>query len=144
MSTVDDENYFTPAGGERASEDGSAVADPYAIPPLVLPSGGKVRFHPTSVATTKDVRYLRRARDAEGAGSFFNDLMERAMRLLIEEWEIPGRPTLRVPKYDPKATESLIGHDLIKIEKHLTPFVMDMIGDDRPKADQGEDLPANG
>ena len=104
------------------------------IEDLELPSGGTVSFHSLDDLTGKDVRELRATRDVEGVGTFYNNMTEVAMRLLIADWAIPGREHVRTPRYDKKASNQISARDLVAIERHLMPRVKDLLNED-----EGED-----
>lgn len=99
------------------------------IEDLDLPSGGMVSFNSIDDLSGKDVRELRATRDAEGVGTFFNNMTAVALRMLIANWNIPGKEQLRIPLYDRKALDQLSGRDLLAIEKHVMPHVRDLINE---------------
>lgn len=124
----------------EAAPELDVPADPYEIPTLLLPSGGHVEFKRIDGLTAANIRYLRKARDAEGQGSFYNDLCERGMRLLIATWDIPGR-ALKTPQADPSASDKLQAFDLTAIERHMQPYLLRALGDADEASKSGESRP---
>lgn len=111
-------------------------ADPWEIPGLTLPSGARVEFRRMDRLTTENLRWLRKAMDADGAGSFLNDLMDRGAQLLIDGWDATtpdGRP-LEIPrKTEGKSMGKLSLADGKAIEKHLTKPLLRLVRDDSGK-----------
>jgi len=97
--------------------------DRLALARLDLPGGGYVTWRDPEELSGRDVKRLRKALDAPGVGSATNLLYETAMVLLIDHWEIPGKPQLRTPQRDPKASDQLTHRQFRAIEKHLKPVV---------------------
>jgi len=108
---------------------------------LDLPGGGYVTFRDPEELSGRDVKKLRKALDAPGAGSAANLLYETAMVLLIEHWEIPGKPQLRTPQRDPKASDQLTHRQFRAIEKHLNPVVKTITRGAEDSEDDGDETP---
>jgi hypothetical protein len=108
--------------------------EPLTIPRLLLPGGGWVTFTDPEDLTGKDVKRLRKALDAPGNGTATNQLFETAMALLVDGWEIPGKPGLRIPRYDKsgkgESTNALTARQLRTIEKHMNPVLKKITGGD--------------
>jgi hypothetical protein len=102
-----------------------------------LPSGGWVKISDARTATGKDVRRLRQALNEDGDGNVFNSAMTRAMEIRVLEWEIPGRPNLRVPMWEKGAADLLTADDLIAIESLIKDWALSFVRQDKPK-DDGE------
>lgn len=118
--------------------------DQLTLEPLKLPSGGSVSFHDPENLNGKDVRWLRKALDAAGGGSATNQLYERAMVLLIEAWDIPYRPGMRIPRHDKsnnkaESVERLRARDLRAIERHLSPLLKKITRGADPDGDEDND-----
>lgn len=130
---------FAPADEQLAAGDplpeaeAQAQVDPFEIASLTLPSGARVEFRSLATVTNENVRWLRKAMDNDGNGSFLNDLMSRGMQLLITSWDatdLNGRP-LRLPRDDAKAVDKLSAVDGRAIERHLKrPLERLVLGDE--------------
>lgn len=109
-------------------------ADPFAIEALLLPSGGKVEFRSMARITGANVQWLRGVDDREGQMIMYNELLKRALTLLVDSWDLTtetGRP-IPVPR-DSKdgAWLKLIGaFDMTAIERHLREPINRLTGDD--------------
>lgn len=94
---------------------------------IELPGGGWVRFRDEDTLTGRDVYAIRAAIDvleAKTLGEITNNFMRAAFEVLIDQWEIPGRPNLPVPSADPKMdpTAMLPWKTLKEIEKAVRPL----------------------
>lgn len=121
---------FYPAQDD--DEAGTPAYVPLTIAPLALPSGGTVQFRDPEELTGKDMKALRKALDVVGVGSATTEMFETAYKLLVDAWDIPGRPNLRTPRYDGKqgatghATDYLTARDLRALENHVKPVIKEI------------------
>jgi hypothetical protein len=129
MSEQDD---YLP-GIDTPSSPDSAV-DPYTVEPLSLPSGGKIEFRSMAKLTGDNLRWLRGVNDAEGQMVMYNEVLRRAIVLLVDEWtltESSGRP-LAVPREDRDGRwlKTISAFDLAALERHVRGPVKDLVGND--------------
>lgn len=117
---------FTPGHDEHDR----APADPYAIDPVVLPSGVKVEFRSLLSLTADNLRWLRGADERDGQVAFYNETQARGIDLLVETWtltEANGRP-VPTPREgrDPSKRRAYLrvmsAFDLKALESHLEPY----------------------
>lgn len=68
----------------------------------------------------------------EAANAFFGEVLG----FLIEDWEVPGKPDLRIPARDNKALDSCPATFLAALEKHVKPHLkfMEQRGEDNGEA----------
>lgn len=132
---VPDEDAPNPADAVIAAlldgdEPAEASAEPFEIPSLTLPSGARVEFRSLATVTTENIKWLRKAMDTDGAGTFLGELFERGATLLITAWDAlepaTGRP-LPLPRDDKKAYGKLGYLDGRAIEKHLRRHLLDLV-----------------
>jgi hypothetical protein len=89
---------------------------------LELPkSGGWVEFVDSDAVTGADYRKLRGAAAAPD-GDTMNAITLASAEVFIEDWEIPGKPNLSIPRRDRKAVEKLHYRDLYTLEKYMSPM----------------------
>ena len=133
------ESDSTPPG-----EDEEAGYDPYAVDPVVLPSGVKVEFRPITALSSNDVRWLRGPKMEDGTMAFYNELSARAVHLLVESWTLAtagGEPVLTPRQCRPGTERTYLrvmgGIDLVRLERHLRPALDMLLGEDKASI-QGE------
>lgn len=147
MSTDTDDLFTLETAAEAANTevDTEPNEDPLVIPTLNLASGSWVQFRRKDRVTGENIEWLRQARDlvdTKGTGSMYNTLMRRAMIILVTDWDVQdvnGKP-LPLPNKDTEFKKiKLIGAlDRKAIERHLQDHVLELIGDEDEKDDQGE------
>lgn len=117
--------------------------DPYAVEPVILPSGVKVEFRSVASLSSNEVRWLRGGvKDAEGQMAFYNELTARLIHLLVESWTLTtvnGEPVL-APRHCRPGTQRaylqvLPGIDLTRLERHLRPALDLLLGEDEKDAE---------
>lgn len=145
MSTADDlftlETAAEAAGIDVETEPNE---DPLAIPTLKLTSGSFVQFRRKDRVSGENVEWLRQARDladSQGTGSMYNQLMRRAMIILVTDWDVHdlnGKP-LPLPNKDQefKKIKLISAYDRKEIEHHLQEHVLELVSDEKGD-EQGE------
>jgi hypothetical protein len=109
-------------------------------PPLDLPRGGRVEFVDFDDVTGKDYRRLRTASTASN-GERVNDLTVMLAEIMVDSWDIPQRPSLSIPRRDPRALDKLHYRDLYTLEKYMLPMYDKIISGedgDEPDEETGE------
>lgn len=70
---------------------------------------------------------MRRLRKAAGSsvneGEAANQFFATALADLVEAWEVPGKPDLRIPKNDDKALDRCPARFVAALEKHIKPHL---------------------
>ena len=131
----DDDDIETPAAAEPSEWD---------IPDLTLDfkgEKGSASFRSLEDLSGSHVERLRSQigaakNDGEGANVYYRE----ALRILITAWDVPGKPTLAIPKGDPRALASLPAVVLRALERHIKPFMDRLMketeGDPTPPASE--------
>lgn len=108
---------------------------------LRLPSGGWALLKPSSLATGRDVRVIRRALNEEGTGDIMSGAMAATLGALVVDWQIPGRPQLPLPMAGRASLDMLPADDLLTLEEAVRPFMLRILGQE-PKRKAGESDPS--
>ena len=77
--------------------------------------------------TRRDIKILRKAvGSSDNEGDATNNFMDEALRILIEAWDVPGKPDVTLPRYDRtgKATDGIPATFSAALEKHFRPYLM--------------------
>jgi hypothetical protein len=89
-------------------------------PRLDLPiCKGWVEFIDYDQLTGKDYRKIRAAEAGDGRGEQINNITLATAEVMIDSWDVPTRPDMRVPRYDRAALDRLAVRDLYVLEKTL-------------------------
>lgn len=112
------------------------------IPRLEFENGrgekGWATFGDVDDLTGADMRRLRKGvGESENFGQSTNNLMGDALTLLIDEWDVPGKPDIQAPKYDPKALNRIPATFMAALERHIQPH-LDFLKPNEKKTDDGE------
>lgn len=93
---------------------------------------GWAEFYDVETLSGKQVRDIRAAikgGDGEAANGFYG----AALTHLIARWEVPGKPTMPIPKGDKgKALDNVPGVFLAALERHIKPHLSFL----KPDADE--------
>jgi hypothetical protein len=103
-------------------QEPAADLDPDAIPRFEWRDGWAT-FHGVDTLTGADIKRLRTKLDAPGQGTMANDFMGEALRILVSDWAVPGKPDARTPRHDPKVIDRVPGRFLVALEQHIEPYL---------------------
>jgi len=91
-------------------------------------SGGEkgwVTFNDPDLLSGRDCDALRSAYGSspDNAGTATNAFMKLAFELLVDSWEIPGKPQAKTPRWDKKGEwiSQIPGKMKIRLEQHIGP-----------------------
>jgi hypothetical protein len=74
--------------------------------------------------TRREVKFLRKAAgSSENEGDAANNFFDEALRILVEKWEVPGKPDLRIPKHDVKGMDGIPAMFSAELEAHIRPYL---------------------
>lgn len=86
---------------------------------------GWVEFRDLEDLTRREIKFLRKAAGSgegnEGVAS--NNFFDEALKILVEKWEVPGLPNLRLPKHDIKAVDGIPALFSAALEAHISPYL---------------------
>lgn len=106
------------------------MSDTTTIPEggISLPLGGWAVLAPFEEMTGAQLRRIRKAMDVEGAGTVGNALYASTIAALVTAWHIPYQEGLGVPAVQPAALDLLRAPDLLALERHVEPYVEEIMG----------------
>lgn len=85
--------------------------------------------------TRREIKFLRKAAgSSENEGDATNNFFDEALRILVEKWEVPGRPGMKLPKHDAKGVDGIPATFSAALEAHIRPHLKKLT-----RSDGGED-----